>query len=441
MQAPCVDEAALVEALRQKLRGLAPAALAERLQLSGMPLVSPDDGVTPFTAPLLSHPAFSCAEGMREVVDVLLSPRYPERQYELGVRVQLQHVAGGGTLGNAAACAHEARSWFLVAARHGHAGAHDAVASYCLARPLGVTTFKEVEPWYYDAAFHLWVGARMGVPTAAASLAHLAANDTQKQLLPLATKDLPSECDVSGDERQRLVRLLHLGPRLAEAAREPHNDPAAQFLRAMQLLGSPVPSMAVCWPAEEPDDEMGGQVCTIGFLLCDAPAMDVPAARALLQRAAAQSYEPAVAFLAAAGPEFREPQRLLGALNDELASLLTETPDGGRMGITSIVVRQPRSLLGMPRERRPAVEAAVQSAAAALGGTFGPIRWRAPRAPCAHCGRSDVPTKKCSGCRAAAYCGVACQRAAWHGHRAACHAAAEAAAAEAAAVAAAQREE
>jgi hypothetical protein len=111
------------------------------------------------------------------------------------------------------------------------------------------------------------------------------------------------------------------------------------------------------------------------------------------------------------------------------------------MGITSIVVRQPRSLLGMPRERRPAVEAVVQSAAAALGGTFGPIRWRARGAPCAHCGRSDLPTKKCSGCRAAAYCGVACQRAAWHGHRAACHAAAEAAAAEAAAVAAAQREE
>jgi hypothetical protein len=149
MQAPCVDEAALVEALRQKLRGLAPAALAERLQLSGLPVLS-DDGVTPFTAPLLSHPALGCADGRRAMCDILLSPRYPERQYELGVRVQLQHTAGGGTLGDAAACAHEARAWFLVAARHGHAGAHDAVASYFLARPLGVTTFKEVEPSYHD---------------------------------------------------------------------------------------------------------------------------------------------------------------------------------------------------------------------------------------------------------------------------------------------------
>lgn len=426
MQAP-VDEAALVEALRQRLRGMAPAALAERLQLSGMPLLC-QDGVTRFTAPLLSHPAFSCAEGRREVAEVLLSPRYPERQYELGVRVQLQHQAGGGSLGNAAACAYEARAWFLVAARHGHARAHDAVASYFLARPLGVTTFKEVEPSYHDAAYHFWVGARMGVPTAVASLAHLAANDTQKQLLPLATKDLPAECDVSGEDRQRLVRLLHLGPRLADAAREPHNDPAAQFLRAMQLLGTPAPSLMVLWPAEEPDEETGGQVCTFGFVLCDAPAMDAPAARALLQRAAAQGYAPAVAFLAAAGPEFREPQRLLGALNEELASLLPVTPEGGREVITSTVWRQPRSMRSMPRERRPAVEAIVQSAATALGGTFGPLLWRAPRAPCAHCGRSDVPTKRCIACRAASYCGVECQRAAWRGHRAACHAAAEAAA-------------
>jgi hypothetical protein len=71
MQAPCVDEAALVEALRQRLRGLAPAALAERFQLTRLPLLC-DDGVTPFTAPLLSHRAFGCTDGRRAVADLLL---------------------------------------------------------------------------------------------------------------------------------------------------------------------------------------------------------------------------------------------------------------------------------------------------------------------------------------------------------------------------------
>ena len=161
MQAPCVDEAALVEALRQRLRNLPPAALAERFSLSLLHLLCAD-GVTRFAGAPLDHPAFGCVDGRRAMVDALLAPRHSESQYVLGVLAQRQHIAGGGTFGDAAACAHEARAWFLAAARHGHAAAHDAVASYFLTRPRGATTFKEVEASYHDAAFHFWVGARLG---------------------------------------------------------------------------------------------------------------------------------------------------------------------------------------------------------------------------------------------------------------------------------------
>jgi hypothetical protein len=234
-----------------------------------------------------------------------------------------------------------------------------------------------------------------------------------------------------------------LGPRLAHAARESHNDPAAQFLLAMQCLGTPQPMLLVLFPKEEPDAEAGGMVCVFNCALCDAREPDAPGAHALLQRSAAAGYAPSAAFLAAAGPDFRQPQRLLGALNEELASLLVPRADNNHESILSVVWRPPRSLLrSTPRERRHEVEAEVQAAARNLNATASPLKWRSRSVPCSHCGRPDLPTKACSGCYAASYCGAACQRADWGSHKQACRAAAAAGHAAAAdPPSAAQREE
>jgi hypothetical protein len=52
-----------------------------------------------------------------------------------------------------------------------------------------------------------------------------------------------------------------------------------------------------------------------------------------------------------------------------------------------------------------------------------------PAHSCASCGTTALPVKLCSSCRAARYCGAACQRAHWPAHKAACRAAAAAASA------------
>jgi hypothetical protein len=45
-----------------------------------------------------------------------------------------------------------------------------------------------------------------------------------------------------------------------------------------------------------------------------------------------------------------------------------------------------------------------------------------PGATCAACGARDPKPKRCAGCRAARYCGPACQRAHRAAHRASCSA-------------------
>ena len=42
------------------------------------------------------------------------------------------------------------------------------------------------------------------------------------------------------------------------------------------------------------------------------------------------------------------------------------------------------------------------------------------RRPCDACGKSDVQVSNCAKCRQAAYCSVACQKAAWPTHKAVC---------------------
>ena len=39
---------------------------------------------------------------------------------------------------------------------------------------------------------------------------------------------------------------------------------------------------------------------------------------------------------------------------------------------------------------------------------------------CSHCGEQSAELKRCSRCKEAPYCGAACQRAAWKGHKTSC---------------------
>ncbi len=234
---------------------------------------------------------FAVPDGRRAIADALLQPLCAERQYQLGCLVQRQHNAGGGgSFGDATSCEQEARAWFLAVATHGHAGAHDAVASYFLTQPCGEHTFRTLRASYHDAAFHFWVAARMHVPTAAESLVDLTRNETQNQFLPLATKDVPRDALLDGEARQRLVRLLHLGPRLADAAREPYDDAAAQFLLATQHLGTPQPCVVARYTQEPVDDDAGGVLAKLIFSLEALRDASVEEAHRLLRRSAAQLY-------------------------------------------------------------------------------------------------------------------------------------------------------
>jgi hypothetical protein len=39
---------------------------------------------------------------------------------------------------------------------------------------------------------------------------------------------------------------------------------------------------------------------------------------------------------------------------------------------------------------------------------------------CAHCGKQGVALKRCARCKEVSYCGAACQKAGWKGHKKTC---------------------
>jgi hypothetical protein len=429
----CVDEDALVEALRARLQALPRAALAARMSACGLAEPAGD-----------APGGLDCAEGRRCAAEALLSPNCAAQQYELGCAVQRELVAcsGGGNSdsdpnarqataapppatqlcgGDVEACEVEARAWFLAAARHGHLGAHDAVASYFLTRPLGdALRFRALPPSYHDAVFWLWAGSHKGLTAATGELATLVRNDTQRELMPLATKDLPERLveQVTAADRQRLVRLLHLGPRLAQAAAAPYEDAsAAQFLLAMQHLGTPVPSMSIFYR----DFVQAGtkvSTMTICIQLCTLLGGSAATAQQLLRASAAAGYAPAAAFLQDAGPRFERPAALLGALSDELADLLRTRATVGHTCLT-LPKAVGRQLTRQLREQRDA-GGAGEAAGAVHEEDLTELKAPGRRVPCAHCGRDDIATKQCQRCRAAHYCGTACQRQAWGAHKRVC---------------------
>ncbi len=157
----------------------------------------------------------------------------------------------------------------------------------------------------------------------------------------------------------------------------------------------------------------------------------VEEAHRLLRRSAAQLYAPATAFLRAAGDDAHALQRQLGALPAELEHMMRTNSV-----IDSLVWRLPRAIREAPRAHRAEAQAVFaaswRSFAAESGSNAfalpmrGSLRGIAPRVQCAHCGRPDLPSKKCARCLAASYCSAACQAQAWGAHKRACRAAAAA---------------
>jgi hypothetical protein len=183
---------------------------------------------------------------------------------------------------------------------------------------------------------------------------------------------------------------------------------------------------------QEPvDEEAGGVLAKLIFSLEALRDASVEEAHRLLRRSAAQLYAPATAFLRAAGDDAHALQRQLGALPAELEHMMRTNSV-----IDSLIWRLPRAIREAPRAHRAEAQAVFaaswRSFAAESGSNAfalpmrGSLRGIAPRVQCAHCGRPDLPSKKCARCLAASYCSAACQAQAWGAHKRACRAAAAA---------------
>jgi hypothetical protein len=245
--------------------------------------------------------------------------------------------------------------------------------------------------------------------------------ELQEVLVPLALKDAQGAVDA--DTVKRLVRLLHTGPRLAEAAAPPYLDAAAQFLLATQLLGTPAPRVRLSYDVTadtnyvsssplakytttELHDVMRGSSKR-------AKAEAKANARVLLQASASAGFEPAVSFLATAGAD------LLAALGPqpEALQLWYDRFNGdGVASLTRLVFIQ--SARATRAERQLLTKAATASSVNSVVADPGTIR--APGERCERCGRTDVKMRLCGKCRAARYCSEACQRAAWKQHKKTC---------------------
>lgn len=101
---------------------------------------------------------------------------------------------------------------------------------------------------------------------------------------------------------ERMAEMLHMGPvRLLTAAKEPHNDPRAQFLAAMQLLGTPaVWVMASVNMQHRSSETWLEQVWCYFLASLHVTSLSPESARSLLvERSAVAGFLPAAAFLAA----------------------------------------------------------------------------------------------------------------------------------------------
>lgn len=251
-------------------------------------------------------------------------PPCADLQYLFGCAVQRMHrlpdASRPAVYGTAAECEEEARGWFLSAASRGHPGACDALATYLLRWLDAIKAPLALPRSYSDAAFFLWKGAQ---PSSSCGLSHLmgasekdasgrelcaehlrrlSGGQNAATFKCLVTKDIPPGCPpLPADVVDSMAQMLHMGPvRLRTAAAEPYNDFRAQYLVAMQFLGTLIPFIVAYVSLQHNEESWLQEVWC--YLLSPAPSpadFKPDVARGLLERSAAAGFAPAAAFLAA----------------------------------------------------------------------------------------------------------------------------------------------
>jgi TPR repeat protein len=438
----CVDEEALLAAHRARLLAMPADAFGMRAKIGSLVLhwFAPDGSPEPPPPDVFADPSVRA-----NVVDEMLRSHRSLNQYELGVMMQYAHTPAWenarctvpddehkaakflakmpprAALGDLTGADEEALGWFLAAARHGHAGAMDAVALYLQAdKGPGSMPVTRLTPWPHDAAFYLWKATQHGVPVSAAMLDRFSFR-LQHFFVPLALKDAQGADDA--DTVKRLVRLLHTGPRLAEVAAPPNEDAAAQFLWATQLLGTPAPRLRVEHTVGDPRPDGTPSLVTavtIEFHDVTRGAGTEPRrrakAQALLRASAAAGFEPAISFLTAAGEDLCDVASAMGPTPAALQRLYenADSADGIPTIVRLISYGTRENLAEQHREL------ALTAAQNNLAPPNQPYTLRKPGERCERCGRTDVKMRLCGKCRAARYCSEACQRAAWKLHKQTC---------------------
>lgn len=431
----CVDEEALLAAHRARLLAMPAAAFRVRAEFASVMVLTSDGRVA-----VPPSEFFEDARRRASVIDGMLSPERGAHQYGLGVMMQCAHFPHSAAecardeevaskmaamppraaLGDLGGAEEEALGWFLTAARHGHVMAMDAVALYLNAdRTPGTMKLTSLTPWPHDAAFYLWKATQHGVQVDSTEMLDRFSYGLHHFFVPLALKD--AQGAANADTVKRLVRLLHTGPRLAEAAAPPYNDAAARFLLATQLLGTPAPRLRIQHVlGDSRSDDKPSLVTAVTIELHDARVGTEPRRRAnaLLRSSAAAGFEPAISFLAAAGADLRDVAAALGPTPAALQPLYENANSDGIPTMTRLInygtrehSAEQQRVLNFIAGQNNMMDGVIRNKPGVL---------RPPGERCERCGRTDVKMKLCGQCRAARYCSEACQRAAWKLHKQTC---------------------
>lgn len=180
----------------------------------------------------------------------------------------------------------------------------------------------------------------------------------------------------------------------------PDAEAAASYTAALatQLAEAAQAAPRFGWPSESAEPLLHALLATLKMMASVTEFRGAPCFSAQAR-----------AHLSSLQPRLQAARSLLAAYPAEIAACLAAPPTVSLADTNGDVFR----------ERSAAIRGTTPTAAA-------PARARV----CAGCGSSGAPKlRQCRGCSSTLYCGEACQRAAWPGHKAACKAMAAAAAA------------